>query len=268
MQASAPMPPPRGMRYQVIADQLREKILNGDYPQGGKLPSESDLEKQYGVSAPTVRQALDALAAEGLIVRSERRATYVRVYTPLEWRRSRSSSEEWRADMQAAGHATKEEVLVSVVTASTSILDYTLADLLELEGDDLVLARRLTRYASTDPQGPAIQPHSLHTSYIPMTIAERTSLMVDKDLDVAAELETRGHRILSGQDILAPRLATRDEADQLKLLPVTVIHDRVTIARSADNQPVLVERAIVPVNGARFLYDLDLTTGGAQAKIN
>ena len=54
--------------YEQIADQLRELILSGDLTPGQRLPNEAGLATQFGVSRPTVREALRVLAAEGLVI--------------------------------------------------------------------------------------------------------------------------------------------------------------------------------------------------------
>jgi DNA-binding FadR family transcriptional regulator len=53
--------------YQQVADQLRGLILSGDLQAGDRLPSESDLVAQFGVSRSTVREALRALASRDLV---------------------------------------------------------------------------------------------------------------------------------------------------------------------------------------------------------
>ena len=53
--------------YEQVADQLRELIVTGTVPQGGRLPSETVLARDLGVSRTTVREALRLLAAQGLI---------------------------------------------------------------------------------------------------------------------------------------------------------------------------------------------------------
>jgi DNA-binding FadR family transcriptional regulator len=51
--------------YRQIADQLRQLIDDGEYPVGGRLPTERELAETLGVSRPTVREALIALEVEG-----------------------------------------------------------------------------------------------------------------------------------------------------------------------------------------------------------
>lgn len=57
-------------------DLLRERILQGEYPAGERMPSEDSLAEQLGVSRATVRTALAALAAEGIVRRRQGDGTY------------------------------------------------------------------------------------------------------------------------------------------------------------------------------------------------
>jgi DNA-binding FadR family transcriptional regulator len=47
--------------------QIRRAILSGQFARGERLPSEADLAKELGVGRSTVREALRALAAAGLV---------------------------------------------------------------------------------------------------------------------------------------------------------------------------------------------------------
>ena len=53
--------------YRQIAEHLRELINNGEYPIGGRLPSERELADNLRVSRASVREALIALEVEGLV---------------------------------------------------------------------------------------------------------------------------------------------------------------------------------------------------------
>lgn len=65
-------------RYLEIRDDILGKIRSGRYAEGELIPSEVELATQYGVSRPTIRQALQALADEGYLERKRRRGTIVR----------------------------------------------------------------------------------------------------------------------------------------------------------------------------------------------
>lgn len=53
--------------YEQVADQLAERIAGGIYAVGERLPSERDLAAAFGVSRPTVREAVIALELDGLV---------------------------------------------------------------------------------------------------------------------------------------------------------------------------------------------------------
>ena len=57
-----------------IAEQLRQAIVSGRFKIGERLPTEDELAQRYGVSRPSVREALKRLAAQNL-VRSRRGPT-------------------------------------------------------------------------------------------------------------------------------------------------------------------------------------------------
>ena len=51
-----------------IADQIRASILAGDFTPGEKLPPERELADMFGVSRPSVREALNMLASAGMVM--------------------------------------------------------------------------------------------------------------------------------------------------------------------------------------------------------
>jgi GntR family transcriptional repressor for pyruvate dehydrogenase complex len=51
-----------------IADQIRASILSGEFAPGDKLPPERELAEMFGVSRPSVREALNVLASSGLVM--------------------------------------------------------------------------------------------------------------------------------------------------------------------------------------------------------
>ena len=67
----------QGLTYLRVADQLRQRILEGSYGPGDRLPKQHDLAKQMGVSLSTLTNALNVLEREFYIVRKAGRGTYV-----------------------------------------------------------------------------------------------------------------------------------------------------------------------------------------------
>ena len=62
--------------YQVLRQRLRDDIAAGAYPEGVRLPTESELVAQYGLSRQTVRRAFQDLVADGVVYRVPGRGTY------------------------------------------------------------------------------------------------------------------------------------------------------------------------------------------------
>ncbi|HBA87897.1 MAG TPA: FadR family transcriptional regulator [Geobacter sp.] len=61
-----------------IADQIRSSILAGEFNPGEKLPPERELAEMFGVSRPSVREALNILTSSGLVETYQGGGTVVR----------------------------------------------------------------------------------------------------------------------------------------------------------------------------------------------
>jgi len=62
----------------IVAEQIVQAIQRGDFPVGSRLPSEFDLAEQMGVSRPSIREALSALQAVGVVESRTGSGNYVR----------------------------------------------------------------------------------------------------------------------------------------------------------------------------------------------
>lgn len=63
--------------YQHVADSLRRKVLDGEFPPGERLPPERELCERFSASRITIRRALQILADEMLIERRQGLGTFV-----------------------------------------------------------------------------------------------------------------------------------------------------------------------------------------------
>jgi GntR family transcriptional regulator len=64
--------------YQTLGQRLRAELAAGEYRDGARLPTESELVARHGVSRQTVRRAFQDLVAEGVVYRVPGRGTYAR----------------------------------------------------------------------------------------------------------------------------------------------------------------------------------------------
>jgi DNA-binding GntR family transcriptional regulator len=65
-------------QYRKLYEILRKHIMTGIYSEGSLLPSENELCASYQITRPTVRQALDSLVRDGLIIKKQGKGSIVR----------------------------------------------------------------------------------------------------------------------------------------------------------------------------------------------
>lgn len=71
------MPTPAVPKYQAIYLVLRQRILDGELAPGSRLASQQELANEFGVTVMTLRQAIAALEAEGLLWAARGKGTFV-----------------------------------------------------------------------------------------------------------------------------------------------------------------------------------------------
>jgi GntR family transcriptional regulator len=70
--------------YQQIKGLLMRSLGQGEWKAGEALPAEPELAQRFKVSQGTVRKALDALTAEGLLVRRQGKGTFVATHAEAQ----------------------------------------------------------------------------------------------------------------------------------------------------------------------------------------
>src|SRR6266498_4937347 len=83
-------------KYEQIAADLRRKIHEGKLALGEQLPVESQLAREYRVSPGLVRDALNALRAEGLVETRHGIGSFVR--SPRRKVRRSGDRHQWEKD--------------------------------------------------------------------------------------------------------------------------------------------------------------------------
>ncbi len=122
--------------YAQLAAILRRQIAAGVYPPGDKIPSESSISKEYGLSPMTVRQAIGVLIDHGLVVRVQGSGTFVKPLTLTESRFDLDSIKEIFQD-GARTH-------VKILQLNLARADMITAEKLRLrKGAKVIIIRRL-----------------------------------------------------------------------------------------------------------------------------
>jgi GntR family transcriptional regulator len=192
--------------YYQLENVLREKITSGAFASGDRLPTESELIKQYGVSRITVRQALSTLAEEGLIERQQGRGTFV------AQRRTR------RRKLNGITHLTGslDELLEMGTDIRVKVLEFNLVEADKNEAEIFQVkvgtpVYRLKRLRLVDDK-----PYSLIVNYLP---ADFGSQLTQEELSSGAILqmiETKfGVRLSEAKQQIKAELADPYAAGQL-----------------------------------------------------
>ncbi len=63
--------------YEAVHSELRDRIVNGTWSAGSRIPSEQELSHEFEVSRITINRALQMLAWEGIVERRPGRGTFV-----------------------------------------------------------------------------------------------------------------------------------------------------------------------------------------------
>jgi DNA-binding GntR family transcriptional regulator len=119
----------------MVRDAIRERVLSGEFEPGERLPEER-LSLELGVSRMPVREALRALAAEGLVSIEPRRGASVTAYTDSQVQELvevRATLEGLNARLAAKRHDPKQIAgLKRIVEASSRITEK--SELAEIQG--------------------------------------------------------------------------------------------------------------------------------------
>jgi GntR family transcriptional regulator len=141
--------------YRQLYEILRDDLISGKWHPGERMPSESELIEQYGVSRITVRQSLDMLVKEGRVYRRRGRGTFAAIPT-IEQGLTRIIS--FTEDMEQRGLHPGTRILSSRLEPATEAI----AKRLDLApGSELAVLERL-RLADDEPMSLEIS-HLDHT---------------------------------------------------------------------------------------------------------
>jgi DNA-binding GntR family transcriptional regulator len=233
---------PEPMYFQV-AKQLHAAIEDGRLPAGTRLDNELDLAASLRMSRPTIRQAIQSLVNQGLLVRKRGVGTQVvrtKVSRPL-----RLSS--LFDDLASLGGNPESVVLLNEVTdAGTDV-----ADLLEAPG--LTRVRRLRRVRSTDGE-----PLAVMNNYLPDGIIDPTDDEL-RDKGLYQLLRSAGVRLHAAQQTIGARLATEEDAELLDEEPGAAL---LTMQRTTyDDTGRVVEHGWHVYRASRYSFSLPLTNG-------
>lgn len=221
--------------YQQLARNLQKQIRSGVFKIGSQLPTERELMRVYEVSRNSVREALDVLAAEGLVQRDQGRGTFV-ADSKLKLGLLRLTS--FTEDMQERHLRPSSHLL----KRSIEIPPAGIGELLQLLPDEPALYVERLRFADDIPM-------AINRSYFSLDVCPG---LADEDLgsdSIYALIENKYHiHLIQAKQTIRAAHASKTEAELLNISP---------------NLPVLIIEGVVftqdefPIEHLRSIYRSD-----------
>ena len=191
--------------YFQIAEDLRQAISDGTLKPGDRLDNELDLTQRLGVSRPTVRQAIQRLVDQGLVVRRRGLGTVVgppRILRPV-------ALTSLYDDLKASDR----HPVTTVLAAAHIEADPEVAAVLSLAPGDRVLSLERLRFADGAPLA------FMH-NYLPAALLESWGVRPEDALQTMGLYELlRSHGVHphAGQQVIGARKASWHEAKLLEV---------------------------------------------------
>jgi GntR family transcriptional regulator len=241
--------------HRQIADILRDVIRSNQLSPGQRLPSEAELIEHFGVARMTVRQALQQLQSEGLVVAVQGRGVFVRPSQPIRRltsdrfmrRRHARGQSPVTVGVDKSGSAPQVDSIVVSRENPTPVV----AQRLRLSVTDDVIVRSRRYLANGRPLETAV-------SYIPAACGEGTELeQADAGaVEIYTRLEENGHALGRVTEEVGARMPSPEERRALRIgagVPVLTV---LRTAYDTNGLPVEV-RVSVKVSWA-FLLEYQL----------
>lgn len=204
-------------RHEHVADDLRRLITTGTYAVGDRLPPETHLSVQYGVSTPTLRGALEVLRAEGLVAKFQGRGNFVQ--RPPDRLVYPDSGKDLRTMVSSAGATATDHLALRLGTSPGA---------------------PLTEYVCVSHRDDV--PQALAHVYIPRTAAQLATASPWGDALATAT----GLPVATSNDQVTARFPTMAEAQSLRIgtrMPVLAIERTFT---TADGHVVAYALLVLP----------------------
>lgn len=244
--------------YRHVADDLRRRILDGEFSPGDKLPPSKTHAVEYGVASATYNRALEQLRNERLVESRNGVGTFVLDRSAHLW--SSSSLPYLTARPRGAGDAWSEQTAAKGRVGSQRLLEVAeveppidVCEALDLSEGEMAVVRR--RVVSLDGV-----PIELADSYYPTSIARDTALAASRRIKGGAVTALADLGWVASQvdeDVVA-RMPTEAERAALAMdedVPVLVLSRTI---RSKSGDPFEVTTMVMPADRRRLQYSMNL----------
>jgi len=206
---------------------IKQRILANEFA-GDRIPSETDLANELGVSRTTVRDALSRLENEGVVYRKQGAGTFVN----RPGLRIRSRLEEiWSYESVLRDHGYRPST--QILSLSTQKAEPEIAaDLKLATGEEILIVEKL--FMENE------QPVILARNHIPVRLIQQPYQKADLMMPVFDFLATFAEQHLSYYlSEIVPHMATGELAERLHLPSPTALISFEEVGYNEENEPIL-----------------------------
>jgi GntR family transcriptional regulator len=229
----------RTIRYQQIAENLRERLVAGNFVAGRMLPSESELSAEFSASRVTVRRALEVLRDEGLVSARQGFGWFVPGDTVRQPLGKLATIEE---QMRASG-----------VTSQRRIVEFSFESapkkIAEVLGTTQVL--RVLRVNLADGE-----PFAIVTVWCSAEVGQHLSR---RDVEQSPFYELLDVPLSGATQTIGADAATPDDATMLHIPVGSPVLRCERVTSDTTGRPVLVSHHVFPAHRTEFVVDLPFT---------
>lgn len=234
--------------YFQIAQDLQNRIRSGEWKATNRLPSETQLSTEYGVSRMTVRQALAELDNDGLVIRKQGSGTFIQESAQSHGRVTVTMSSTLSVSQALKDMGYDPEIRLIQATA-IPVPSEEIATALQIEPDDTVVY--FQRNFIVDGKCMAIT-----RSFLP-------DRMVEGILDRPLEGESVQQTLYSRHGIIDERCqrwieavrATDNDAELLGVEPGSPLMVMTSLFFDYKSQPIDYVRSVWPGDSIRVFLE-------------
>jgi GntR family transcriptional regulator len=228
-----------------VAQHFKRTIDDGTLPSGHRLPSETELADDFGVSRMTVRQAFGHLSAEGYVDRRQGIGTFV-APRRLPIQHDLSMSDPWRDRLSLQGYKPVSEVIESGLREV--LVPDPKARLADLDVEPpFAYFKRLHRVDD--------EPIGMTESWVPISVAPGLEKQKLVDGSLSRTLSERyGIESSLVDNVVEAVLATPADAQLLETFVDTPLFVVTAAGRRGDGDLVHISRTAWVAGRVRFHY--------------
>jgi DNA-binding GntR family transcriptional regulator len=232
-------------KYLLIYEWLSKQIETREYRPGDRIPSEHELAAMFKVHRMTVRQAIDKLVEDHLLVRKRRSGTFLlSEKSPMLIRRSLENIPTYYDDIRQAGFDPSYKTLVAKIISGTEPY----ASRLGLPAGDPILSIYRMMLASN-------MPLALERSYLPGNLFPG---LIDRNFDTVLYDLMRDYEIVPhfAEQEIGAVLPNASERKLLKVKEACPCIQVSSLVFDQSRRPIELSVALHRGDKYRFRYSI------------